>query len=288
MDCNTARLLAEFIRPTSSELEPEQRALVEAHLRTCPYCQPIVSAQCAFDAQIGRAMRAVPIPEGLKTRLRDRLAAQRGAYYRRRILQATAAAAALVLAFWIGRNWTRPPLTTIDPETIAALTESHLKDPKGQVTDWLRAQRLKFQPPLPNDRVFDLNRVAHFSLAHFQGKAVPMLLFIGNHNTFAKVYLIRSYEFTVQPLQNELRRSDFGLLILQDKEQPSLRYVVIYRGDSLEPFLLPDANPGVVARATTASPSPDWIGAEFAPGGEGTVMADVPAVIASHPDAWIR
>src|SRR5262245_13853267 len=99
MDCNTARLLLDFARP--GDLDAAEAGDLERHLADCPDCGPPARAGRALDRHLGRAVRRVEVPEGLRGRLLARLEADRGDLHRRWAghgLRAAAAAAAVLLA----------------------------------------------------------------------------------------------------------------------------------------------------------------------------------------------
>src|SRR3954451_16962170 len=100
MDCKTARLLLLFDRPRAGEMGDDEARALQEHLALCGACAAAARAERRQDAHLGRATRDLPVPEGLRGRLVDRLAADRGARDRRRMLhgaRALAAAAALLL-----------------------------------------------------------------------------------------------------------------------------------------------------------------------------------------------
>src|SRR5262245_15097656 len=108
MDCKYARLLVEFAWPQCPELEAGDFEALQCHLADCPDCGPLARQDQLLDGQIGRAMRDVPVPDNLQSRLLGRLAAERDAWYRRRLVRAAGillAAAAVVLLVWGGVWW---------------------------------------------------------------------------------------------------------------------------------------------------------------------------------------
>ena len=66
MDCKTARLLLDFARPAVAELATDYVQALQRHLAGCSDCASLERADRTFDAQIGRAMVAVPVPAGLR------------------------------------------------------------------------------------------------------------------------------------------------------------------------------------------------------------------------------
>ena len=73
MDCRTALRKLEAVRPDSEDLNDPELAAAAAHLREHPQCAATFQARQELDRTIGRGMRDVAIPPGLKQRLLDRL-----------------------------------------------------------------------------------------------------------------------------------------------------------------------------------------------------------------------
>src|SRR5262245_35355435 len=103
MDCKNARLLLEFARPAAAGLEGGEAAALENHLADCPECGPLAARERRLDDRLGRAERAVPVPENLRERLLNKLKVERDAWYRRTLWRlAGGLAAAAVLALVVG------------------------------------------------------------------------------------------------------------------------------------------------------------------------------------------
>ena len=83
MDCKTARLLLNFTRIDSQDLEEDEAEALASHLAGCQDCGAVTRAEQKLDDHIGRAMRHVTVPDGLRDRLLLRLANQRDLWYRR-------------------------------------------------------------------------------------------------------------------------------------------------------------------------------------------------------------
>src|SRR5947199_10073810 len=104
MDCKTARLLLDFDRPGAADLERADADALEGHLAGCPQCDALAHSERQLDATLGRAMRQVEVPDGLRAQLLARLEAERGAWYRRWYghgFRALAAAAAVLVLLWV-------------------------------------------------------------------------------------------------------------------------------------------------------------------------------------------
>jgi hypothetical protein len=111
MDCNNARSCFPYLRP--GELDGPEAQELHRHLAGCPECHALAAAQRRLDEHLGRAMRDVPVPAGLRAEILLRVAADRGDWYRRWAGHAARAAAAAVLLLGLGVGgvywFTRPP-----------------------------------------------------------------------------------------------------------------------------------------------------------------------------------
>lgn len=236
MDCKTARLLDELRGNRESELPPEDNVELDEHLHSCSDCHRLVSTERRIDAHISRAMKAVLVPSGLKSRILDQLATERGAWYRRRIFAVTAAAAAVILAVGLFA-WQPHSKAKVDINELVLKEDRYVEDPNGAVHPWLEAQGIQYHPPVP----FDPRLLAFHSMTTIQGKQVPMLYYRGERNVFAKVYILKEADFDFGSLpQTYSGSSVYGnqVTILRDTEQPNkFAYIVLFTGDSLDPFL---------------------------------------------------
>ncbi len=115
MDCQEARQLLEVCRPGGPELNDGELAEAVAHLEDCSACLAAFRAQERADERIGRALRQVPVPPGLRDRVRAELAAaskQLAARSGRRRWLPLLGAAAATVAFmlWLWPTWSEPPV----------------------------------------------------------------------------------------------------------------------------------------------------------------------------------
>src|SRR5262245_39290355 len=102
MDCDTARLFLQFTHPRGDDLDGPEAEELHAHLEQCTACNAQAMTARRLDQHLGRAMNAVPVPPGLKSRIVERLAEERGVFRRRwiRRIASVAAAACVLLAAW--------------------------------------------------------------------------------------------------------------------------------------------------------------------------------------------
>lgn len=239
MDCNTARMLITFFGRQGSELAPEDAAALEAHLGGCPGCAAAVRFERAFDDRVARAMLAVPVPEGLKGKLLDGVAADRGAWYRQKFYALAGLAASLLLGIGGVVAWqirAARPLTQAD---IVAQAEAEFDNRDRMVQDVLGPRGLHFNPERP------FNVRAHLvkaGVGPFQGKEVPFLYFHNRaQNAEATVYVVRDTDFDWRSLPQDgssvVSKYMYQVAVLRDLKDDGVGYVVVFTGAGLEVFL---------------------------------------------------
>ena len=243
MDCRTARLLLHFARPLTTELEASEVQALETHLADCPECRPLARAESRADDRIGEAMRAVPVPEGLRARLLAGLGAGRKAWYRRRSLQVgggLAAAAAVRLALWLGFNPPFRPLK-LDVDRVGGELFTQTFNPTpDNVANWFRAKDVAVAPP----GGFNYALLAYYDLVDLQGERVPFLLFTHNKDQ-ARVYVLSEKQFDLKDAMSipPGTGSGFRFVVRPNPADPRVAYLVVYTGESLEPFLDEEQRP---------------------------------------------
>jgi hypothetical protein len=195
MDCKTARLLLDFARPQARELEVEEAEALESHLDHCPDCHSQARGERRFDECLGRAMRQVEVPAGLREQLLAGLERARGDWHRQRFAHSArlcVAAAALVLLGWVGWYWVREHwVTPIDTQRVAnAISNDATEDPMTRTERQLKA--LGADARLSLDLDYNLLACPPFlaELPGYPGRIVPGLLFV-REGRVARVYLIR-------------------------------------------------------------------------------------------------
>ncbi len=229
MDCKTARLLLEFARPTAPELDPAEAERLHEHLADCPDCGPLCQVERKVDDHLARAVRAVPLPEGLEARLGDRLRRERRAWYRRRLwvpgVAAAAAAVILAVSLDIGRHRSLPG---VDLERLYHELISRAGASPAQVEEWFQNT---YHVHTVAPAQFNYNLLTFYDLADFKGQRVPVLMFQRGQAT-ARVYILSAEQFDLDAIRPapgypaEVIRSD----------NPQFAYVVIYTGERLDWF----------------------------------------------------
>jgi hypothetical protein len=253
MECRDAQFYLRLRRPGVDELGPEATAALDQHLAGCPCCAAESRAAAAFDAAVGAAMRAVPIPVGLRNRLVAHTSARRGAALRRRAYRVVALAASVLLTVGIGIGafaTTRPQpdtaalamkgetfanaLPPVDPLLAQAPFNNWqaAQSNRDAVQQWLSDQGLPGQLPQP----FDYNLFLSNHWEEVQGRKVPVILFRSRQGTgFAKVYVFRAAQFDLKDVpegqSSQCRARPYP-------DQPAgITYVVVFTGTDLAPFL---------------------------------------------------
>lgn len=236
MDCKTARLLLDFARPKASELEAEEAAALENHLDHCPDCHRQARGQRQLDACLGKAMRQVEVPAGLRDQLLARLESEHGDWYRQRFAHGArliAAVAAGLLLIWGLWYWVQDRMPSpVDPGQVAeSVSFDAIKDPRTRTEEALK--RLGVDTPLSPylDYHFLAGPPAWAELPGYPGRKVPMLVFARNGQV-ARVYLIR--EKAVLPGTPDLiNNNTFKAELLRSNGEP-YRFLVIYDSVNLD------------------------------------------------------
>jgi len=235
MDEPTAQILLELLELGNQELSPEQAAAVEVHLRGLPEWEVSAQRDREFDDRFGPALRDVAVPADLPKRIHARLAADRGNQWRRRIYQTSGVAAGLLLVIGLGWGLRWSLMPRLDAEQFATQFDAIAQDPFSQAEAWLADQGIVFQPAV----ALNPSLLTDFQMVEFQGQMVPMLYYTYfPGRATARVYIVDADQFRFSAMSDEARRSFCAVQIFDDVEKPNRRrYVVVYTGVSLTPFL---------------------------------------------------
>ena len=230
MDCRTARLLLEFARPLATELDEGDGEALASHMVECSACASIQGTERKLDESIGRAMRDVPVPPELRSRLVQRLAAQRDLWYRRRIVWPAVAAAAAVLLAWLGIHVVDPADRT-QPGPFSGRNQlgPNARPGRGPV-----AQRHDGKgPPGFDAGLLDSHRAGGFSgqagaLAGISPRCGPGLGVCPPRPRLQS-------QGEDEPAQGPSGR--YAIAVLKNPDEPHIAYVIIYTGPDLSPFM---------------------------------------------------
>ncbi len=245
MDCKSAHLLMEFARPGSPELDAGEAEALRQHLAECGDCAALAAAERRADEHLGRAMRDVPVPDGLRQRLLTRLTAERKAWYRHRPVLGFGAAAAVLLIGWVGHLLWFNRLPAISNEYVRQLADRQRPTTAKEVAEAFKELRVEVTPP-PR---LNYRLLKSYDLSLFQQwHQVPHILLVapaeGNRReATAHVYILSKRRFdlerTFQNVGQFLNGSHFTVESeFSDDEDKSFLYVMFYTGDSRAPFQL--------------------------------------------------
>jgi hypothetical protein len=239
MDCKNARLLLEFARPGGSELEEADSEALQRHLAECPECAAVAHDERRADEHLGRAMRAVPVPAGLRERVLKRLSVERDAWYRRWLVRWVAAAAVLLAAGWLGYYYWFGQLPVIDGNL--AHWQANKRAFSAKEVEEAFHQDFDVTMKAPPD--FNYHLLRSYGMGNFQGHQVPQLLFIApgandHQPPLAMVYVLSGRQFDLE------RTSKNGIAFSSGSQRVKLDdfgvrgylYVVVYTEGSWNIF----------------------------------------------------
>jgi hypothetical protein len=198
MDCKTARLLFDFVRPRAGELDAAELAAFEQHLAGCPECDSLSRAERGVEFAMGKAMRAVEVPAGLRDRLMERLDRERGDVYLRWFGHAgriAAAAAVVIAAVWGVYAWNQAHRPRVDMVQAEEDVHNSIAAPPTEefLAGYFRGEGYRGGIPGLNYRL-----LADYGMHNFQGRQVPQLLFVNPQTgSYAKVRLLSAGQFNL-------------------------------------------------------------------------------------------
>jgi hypothetical protein len=245
MQCRDAQFYLRLRRHAGDELGADVAAELDRHLAGCGACAAEARAAESFDRAVAAAMRTVPVPAGLREKLLTQASVYRGGVIRRLVYRVAALAACLFLGVGLafGLFAARPTLDT------AALVERNhdlSKYPDVALQRWLADQKLPDSIPLPPQyagRAFDPMLLVSLGTEPVQGKHVPVAVF-ANGRAFAKVYVLRSDGPVSTKGVEDAQVSDTSALVLGGEGQyRDVKYVIVYTGHDLNPFLRAQGGP---------------------------------------------
>jgi hypothetical protein len=261
MDCKTARLLLEYVRPHAPEFDAAETAAIEEHLSACPDCDLLARSERRADEPLAKAMRQIDVPDRLRGRILARLAEGRADARRRRFrhgLRLTAAAAAfflVVFGVWWWQSLNRPAF------------------PAGELRN--RSERWAQVPPSPAEIAanfkahgvaavapagLNYNYLVWMSLDKVQSRKAPCLTFNRQDGVgadrLAIVYILPDAEYDLAALRHEdfastskYRLSGDVLPMQSGDHGERYGYVVFYTGDDWN-WLKQSSDAGVDAAAS--------------------------------------
>ncbi len=239
MECRNARLLLEFARPGSSELDAVEAEALNQHLSECPDCSALAQFERRVDDHLGRAMRDVPVPAGLRERILGKLAGERSARNRRWLLRASGAAAAVLLLGLTGWYLWSSSLPALTPNDVPYLVDAAPFPRKGGVEVYF--DEINAKTELPPGFKYEL--LQSYDLAILHGRQVPQLVFVsdGKPADVARVYVLSERQFDLEQTKRNFANLSGGghrdvKLIEHSSEAGQYLYLVIYPSGKLPLF----------------------------------------------------
>jgi hypothetical protein len=247
MDCSNARLFLCFHRPGCDDLDGPEAEELNRHLAHCTECGALADTERRLDQHLGRAMRAVEVPEGLRGRILQRVAAERGDWYRRwtaRAARVVAGVASLVLVCVAGWWWWAKPPSRINAQEVAsAMSVTPIRDARavnGQLTALWAWDTPKDSRGAPTDvnYTYLTGAPALAILPGYDKVKAPQLVFTravssrrGVVEQKAIIYILNDKEFTVEETQDD---NGYQYRVERYKPDPSSNYtyLVLYTGDN--------------------------------------------------------
>ena len=232
MECRDAQFYLRLQRHTADELGPDVTAALDAHCATCAACAADARSAASFDRALASAMRAVPVPSGLRERLITQAARSQGAALRAKALRVGGMAAAALLVAAIGFSlWTqtRPKVYSDDFVHKAA---KQYDNPAEYARSWLAREKLPDE--LPPEWKFDYDLLVHCGHERIgeSNSYAPVMVFRARAGSgFAKVYMFREGgDFDTQEMR-DAQASHFSTQIVVGKQQwRNVRYLAVHHG----------------------------------------------------------
>jgi hypothetical protein len=244
MECRDAQFYLRLRRHAADELGADVTAPLDSHLATCSLCGAEARAAVSFDRALASAMRAVPVPSGLRERLITQAARAQGVALRNKALRAGGMVVAAILIIGIGFSLYSTTRPVVDSEKQVALAERQHKNPKTYTREWLAEQKLP--EDLPWD--FDYEHLWIFcGYERIEKVDVPVVVFRSRTGSgFAKVYIFRDGgPFDTKDLRDAQGSVFSGQVVIGNQKARGVRYLVVHNGaqGGLDDFLRPRGMP---------------------------------------------
>jgi hypothetical protein len=230
MECRDAQFYLRLKRHAADELGLDVNASLADHLATCAACSADARAAASFDRAMASAMRAVPVPAGLRDQLVRHVASKQGASLRRKLYQAGALAAAALVFLVLGLSLISTTRPRVDTDALVQTADDQKNNPKEYTKKWLAAQKLP--AGLPWDFDYDLlTSCGYEKPVKGSDRTVPVVNFrapVGNG--FAKVYIFRASEFDLGSLQDAQASHFQAEVVIGQDAFRGVTYVVVHSG----------------------------------------------------------
>jgi hypothetical protein len=238
-------MLLDFARPHAPELDAAENAHLEHHLAGCDDCRELSQRERHFDEAVGKAMRAVEVPERLRTHLLNKLEAERNDYYRGWYgfaFRVAAAVLLLVLGAWAVFFWHEQRLPEVN--AVAFYEEVKQLSFSPQTPEQVEEQFRNIKADIVAPRGLNYLYLIDVQAVELKKKdKVPLLTFLRNDEElgihgYARVLILSKDKFNL----TNLRPEDFSdgaypfklqVRYEQDPKDAKCAYLIVYTGDSL-------------------------------------------------------
>jgi hypothetical protein len=240
MDCIHARLVMVLHSREAQELDASARAALDQHLEVCADCLAWSHQESRVDETIGAAVRNVPVPEALPSKILHQLEQRRPS---RRGSWISAAAAALLLgASFGGYMWYAQ-----NPEVSIEVVQRYV-----QISEILTAKDVEndfaeMSMPIKVPAEFNFDHYQGHMIADVQGRRVPRIDFFSpnegqGNGTLAYAYIFARDRFHMVDVMS--LPQDFGPIVTSKHrfetrnfpDHPGYVYVIVYTGS--QPFFI--------------------------------------------------
>jgi hypothetical protein len=236
MECRDAQFYLRLRRHAADELGADVTAALDGHCATCAACSADARSAAQFDRAVASAMKAVPVPAGLRERLITQAARAQGAALRQKAYRVggMVAAALLLAGLTLSLISTNRPKPNTDG-IVESVTEQ-MNGPELSTRKWLAAHKLPDELPLPD---LDYDLLVACEVVKVQDRDVPMVLFRSSEGSgFAKVYIFSSDgSFDLRGMRDAQASHATAKVVTGEGRFHGFTYVFVYTGRDLGPFL---------------------------------------------------
>ena len=238
MDCSSARLFLHFNRPGAHELDGPDAEELNLHLAHCTECNALARADRRLDQHLGRAMRAVEVPPGLRGEILHRLAAERGDWHRRWLAHVGRGVAAALLL--IAVVWGSFALYARTRQGIAADEVAFACNvtPPGRPEVNQALKRLGDEPQAPDfvNYAYLTGAPALAELPGYPKVKAPQLVFTrkstDREEKKAVIFILNNKQFRIDDLETSTSGYHFHLEVYRPNPAGPCTYLVLYTGNN--------------------------------------------------------
>src|SRR5688500_9259377 len=137
MECRDAQFYLRLRRHAADELGADVTAALDGHCATCAACSTDARAAAAFDRAVAAAMKAVPVPSGLRERLITQAARAQGAALRQKAYRVGGLVAAALLLVGIGFSVYTRARPLVDADELVRKSDGLINAREQSTREWL-------------------------------------------------------------------------------------------------------------------------------------------------------